>query len=71
MAEKARSWLETLWPILALSLAGVLFLRTELVELRSNQEHMIQKIKTQDRSMEVERIKIQVERLEARVYGTE
>ena len=71
MADKARSWLETLWPILALSLAGVLFIRTELVELRSNQVHMIEKIKKQDRALDVERLKLKVERLEDEVYGVE
>ena len=71
MADKARSWLETLWPILALSLAGVLFIRTELVELRSNQVHMLEKIKKQDRALDVERLKLKVERLEDEVYGME
>jgi len=71
MADKARSWLETLWPILALSLAGVLFIRTELVELRSNQVHMLEKIKKQDRALDVERLKLKVERLEDEVDGME
>ena len=63
-SEKARSWIETMWPVMATLFGMTLFINTTLTQLESNQKHILEQLNDQNVTLQVERLTIRVQHLE-------